>query len=295
MDFPGLNLRLARWARRRGIRTVHLVAPQTWAWAPWRVRRVRRAVDLLLVTFPFEEAVFRAAGVPTSYVGHPLFEAPLAPPRTGADPDATAPVEIRPGSRSRDVRRQAPIALEAAALAEERVSPPPRFTVRLGSLRAEAAFRDVLARARRRPSRLEIRTDSEADAEPLRAALTTSGTSTAELAAAQVPMVVFYRASLLGRLAAAALLTTPWFAMANLLAGREVVPERLVGRGRGGASLLASDLVALLTDRARWSATRAALGAVRSRLSLPGVADRVARHVLASGVTPPATTASGGA
>jgi lipid-A-disaccharide synthase len=91
-------------------------------------------------------------------------------------------------------------------------------------------------------------------------------------------MVVMYRVSLLARIGAWALVTSPFVAMANLLAGREVVPERLVGR-RGGA-LLADDLLAILGDSARWSATRAALGEVRARVAHEGVADRAARWAL---------------
>jgi lipid-A-disaccharide synthase len=222
VDFPGLNLRLARWAKKRGIRTVHLVAPQTWAWAPWRAGRVRRAVDSLLVTFPFEEAVFAERGVAATFVGHPLFEAPLPPPRSppaGPAEGGEAVVELRPGSRSRDVRRQAPIVLRAAALVEER-RPGTRFLARLDSPRAAAAFEDARRRAGPAPARLDVRTGAESDGQAVHAALTTSGTSTAELAVQQVPMVVFYRVSWLGRLGALLLVTSPWIAMANLLAGR---------------------------------------------------------------------------
>ena len=279
VDFPGLNLRIARWARRRGIRVVHLVAPQTWAWAPWRTARLARAVDLLLVTFPFEEPVFRSAEVSAAYVGHPLFEAPLPPPLSPETlPEGDLVVELRPGSRAKEVRRQGPIVLDAAARLEERV-PAARFLVRLASAQSEAVFREVLAKAPRVPRRLEIRVGPGPEGLSLAAALSTSGTSTAELAASQVPMVVFYRVSFLGRVGAALLVTTPFIAMANLLAGRALVTERLVS-ARGGR-VLADDLAALLGDPARWRAVRDGLGEVRARLAREGVADRVARAVLA--------------
>jgi lipid-A-disaccharide synthase len=281
VDFPGLNLRLARWARARGIRTVHLVAPQAWGWAPWRVRRVRRAVDRLLVAFPFEAAWFREAGVAATYVGHPLFEAPLPPPRStdalDAAPGGTLLVELRPGSRSREVARQGPIVVEAAARVAARM-PRVRYVARLASAETETAFRSCLGRAGA-TFPVDVRVGPPAAGEPpVAAALTTSGTSTCELAVDLVPMVVLYRVSWLGRVGAKALVTSPFVAMANLLAGREVVPERLVGRG-GGASL-AEDLVALLSDPARWSSTRAALGDVRARVAHPGVAERAARAAL---------------
>ena len=280
VDFPGLNVRLARWARGRGIRTVHLVAPQTWGWAPWRAGRLRRAVDRLLVTFPFEAAWFSDRGVTASFVGHPLFEAPLPPPRSPEAPPGAAPwIELRPGSRRRDVRRQTPILLDAARRVRERI-PSAKFLVRLDSSGALEEFAAIESRRRPGgPENFDVRAGSGPGEPRVAAALTTSGTSTCELAVDQVPMVVFYRASFLGRLGAKALVTSPFIAMANLLAGKEIVPERLVGR-RGGAAL-ADDLVAILEDPARWSAMREALGVVRDRVSHSGVADRAARAILA--------------
>ena len=277
VDFPGLNLRLARWAKRRGIETVHLVAPQTWAWANWRTGRLRRAVDRLLVTFPFEAPIFREAGIDARYVGHPLFEAPLPPPASPDTLPATGPVvELRPGSRRREVRSQGPIVLDAAReIAAHR--PDAKLLVRLASARAEPLFREALAAAAPGLPPLEIVVGPHPPP-PLSAALTTSGTSTAELSVALVPMVVFYRVSLLARLGKQLFLTTPWFSLANLLAGREIVAEHLVGR-RAGASLGAA-VVALLTDPERWATARRELGEVRARVSHPGVADRCARAIL---------------
>jgi lipid-A-disaccharide synthase len=280
VDFPGLNLRLARWARRRGIRTVHLVAPQTWAWAPWRLGRVRRAVDQLLVTFPFEEAVFREAGVNAAYVGHPLFETPLPAPASPERPPTDGVwIELRPGSRRKELGRQGPIVLDAAKrIAASR--PGTRFLVRLASARSETLFRDLLARHRGLPG-LEMRVGAGREEPAFAAALTTSGTSTAELAVAQVPMAVFYRVSALGRLAARLLVTSPFVALPNLLAGRRIVSERLVGRG--GGARLAEDVLGLLSDPSRWRESRADLGRIRASVGHPAVADRVARATLAGG------------
>lgn len=277
VDFPGLNLRLARWARRRGIRTVHLVAPQTWAWAPWRTGRLRRAVDRLLVAFPFEAPWFRAEGLDARYVGHPLFEAPLPPPASPETLPEAPLVELRPGSRRREVRRQGPTVLAAAQRASRAV-PAARFVVRLASERARAAFDAATGGPDALPAGVTVKVGPGDLGGPVAAALTTSGTSTAELAVAQVPMVVFYRLPLLLRALRPAFLLSPWFAMANVLAGERVVEERLVGASDGPA--LGDALAALLTDRARWTATREALGRVRARVTHPDVADRVARAVL---------------
>ena len=278
VDFPGLNLRLARWARRRGITTIHLVAPQTWAWAGWRTARLPRAVDRMLVTLPFEPAIFREAGLDTRYVGHPLFEAPVPPPASPEELPATAPVvELRPGSRRRDVRRQGPIVLDAAReIAAKR--PDARLLVRLASERSQPVFREVLEAAGPGLPPMEVVVGPGGGASPLAVSLTTSGTSTAELAVSLVPMVVFYRVTPLGRVGVALFLTTPWFSLANLLAGRDIVFERLVGRHEG--KRLAAEVLSLLEDPARWAQMRRDVGHVRDRVCHPGVADRCARAIL---------------
>ena len=110
------------------------------------------------------------------------------------------------------------------------------------------------------------------------ASLSTSGTSTAELAVDLVPMVVFYRVSPFGRLFKALFVTSPWFALPNLLAGRGAVPERLVSP-RGGARL-GAELAGLLSDEAQWTAQREVLAGVRDRVTHADVADRAARAIL---------------
>jgi lipid A disaccharide synthetase len=116
---------------------------------------------------------------------------------------------------------------------------------------------------------------------PLLAALASSGTVTAELATALVPMSVSYRITWLARIGAELWVTAPYFCLANLLAGRRIVPERLVTR-RTSAARLADDFLAVAADAGAWTRLRAELAIVRGRLESPHVADRAARAVLAS-------------
>jgi lipid-A-disaccharide synthase len=151
--------------------------------------------------------------------------------------------------------------------------------VRLASQRSERALRALLESGVAAPKVLDVRVGPQASEPPLSAALTTSGTSTTELAVALVPMAVFYRVSWIGRIAARLLVTSPFVSMANLLAGRRVVSERLVGAG--AAPVLAQDVLDLLSDPSRWGRTRADLAEIRAKVAHPDVADRVARAVLA--------------
>lgn len=280
VDFPGLNGRLAGWARRRGIPTVHLVAPAVWAYAPWRLGRWRRAVSRLLTLFPFEPALFQGSGLATTYVGHPLFEAPLPPPRTpeawpGGGPST---VELLPGSRTGELKAHVALFAEAAALLERRL-PQVHFVLRLAEERQRPLVESLLSGARARPTRLRLDVGAQPLPAPLLAALASSGTVTAELGVGLVPMSVVYRVSWLMRLGTELALTAPYVCLANLIAGRPIVSERLVTLRRA-ARTLADDLAAVAESPQAWTRARADLQVVRDRLEVAHVAERAARAVL---------------
>ncbi|MGE0190674.1 MAG: lipid-A-disaccharide synthase [Planctomycetota bacterium] len=275
VDFPGLNLRLARFAKTRGVRTIHLVAPQIWAHGPWRVVRCRRALHRLLASFPFEVPLLAGGGIPTWHVGHPLFEAPAPAPRTPAEPPGgEAVVEIWPGSRRQEISGTAPL---LGLLARELVARrgPTRFVPRL----ADPAHREALEAGWRTIDGAPALAP-DAGGLPLLGALACSGTATAELAVALVPHAGLYRVGRAKRVLAWLGVTAPFILLPNLVAGRRVVPERLLAGTREAASA-ADDLLAPLADPARWSATRADLETVRARLVTSDVAERAARAVLA--------------
>jgi len=281
VDFPGLNVRLARWAKKRGIRTVHLVAPQLWAHTPWRIVRWRRAVDLVLATFPFAPSLFERAGLHTVYVGHPLFEAPLPPPR-GSETLVTAEpavVELWPGSRARELHRHARMLVEAAADVGAHW-PNARFVVRLAKDEHRALFEAGEAAATRRPEHLTCITGAPTYDEALLGALAASGTATAQLAADLVPMSVFYRVGFVEWCFAKMLITAPWISLANLVLGRALLPERLCFASDSGAKVSAEFLAAAGNEPNR-SEMRAGLEEVRARLETPDVAARTARVLLA--------------
>lgn len=296
-DYPGLNLRLARAARRRGVPFVLYVAPQVWAWAPWRARRIARDVALVLPILPFEQAVFEAAGARVAYVGHPLFAHLARRPadetfrrslREGLGRDA-ALVALMPGSRRSEVEGNLPI-LAAAARRAAAARPGLRFVVPLASERLRPLVEEGL---RRGGIAAEIsppdRSDDAMAASD--AAVTVSGTATLHLAAHGVPGVVVYRASSASRALARVLLVTPWFSLPNLLAGEEVLPEFLADAGDGDR--VGDALLRLLPGGEDRERVVLSLRALRERMDAGDVAERAARWVLAAaaprrpGVTPP--------
>ena len=280
VDFPGLNVRLAGWARARGIRTVHLVAPQIWAHTPWRILRWRRAVDVLLASFPYEPALFEQAGLHTVYVGHALFESPLPAPRTQESPPAgPAVVELWPGSRRREIERHAPLLVEAAAEVE-RSRAELVFVVRLARPEHEAIFRRAALRGRWSPRELAFVVGEPELPAPLLGAIASSGTATAQLAVGLVPLTVFYRIGFIDWCFAQLIVTAPFIALANLVLGRRAITERLCWAPDNGERI-AQEFLAAAGTAAAWRATRADLAEVRRRLENEHVALRAAGWVLA--------------
>jgi len=226
IDYPDFNLRLARELRRRGVPVVYYVSPQLWAWRRGRIRHVRETVERMLVIFPFEEALYREAGVPCTFVGHPLVDLvrPAADPRaflerTGLDPGRPV-VAILPGSRAKEVRHNlTPLAGAIEMLARQR----PRLQFLLAaapSLDPETLQRPLAG--------LPVRLVTGQTQDVLSAAtvaLVASGTATVEAALLGTPMVVVYRVAPLTYALGRPFVSVPRFAMVNLIAGREVVPE----------------------------------------------------------------------
>ncbi len=284
IDYPGLNLRLAGAARKRGIPFVDYIAPQVLAWAPWRARAMARTVARVVSILPFEEPIFRESGADVVFVGHPLFES-LAQ-RTedtafrarlrAAVPEGGALVALLPGSRRAEVEANLPMQLGAAQMVLAH-SPDTRFVVPLA---AERLRPFVEAAVEKGPGGVVIAppgTSDDAMAEA-DAAITVSGTATLHLVAHGTPAVVMYRVSAVNRLLAALLLVSPFIALPNLLSGREVLPEFLAGDG--DEQRVANALLGVMPGGPSRGAALEALADIRARLHVTEVADRVAVCVL---------------
>lgn len=282
IDFPDFHLRLAKRARSRGVPVVYFVSPQVWAWRRGRVRVLRRLVRRMLVLFPFERAFYEEAGVPVSFVGHPVVERvdpdeprPDLLERAGLDPGRPV-VALLPGSRRSEVSRLLPPMIDAARiLASGR--PGLQFLVpRAGTLPAaaleaplrEAAIPGLRVHAGDFPQILTACT----------AGAVASGTATLEAAVAGLPAVVVYRMNrwsyALGRL----LVRVDHVGMPNLVAGRRLLPELIQEECNGPA--IAREVGAFLDDPERVESTRQGLREVRRRLGEPGAFERAARAIL---------------
>ncbi|MDS4029605.1 MAG: lipid-A-disaccharide synthase [Candidatus Contendobacter sp.] len=232
IDAPDFNLGLERRLRAHGIPTVHYVSPSVWAWRPWRVRKIVRAVDLMLTLFPFEAAFYRDHGVPVRTVGHPLADAiplrsdPLAARRALGlpGPDEAPVVALLPGSRWGEVSRLGPLLLDTAVWLGAR-RPELRFVLPAATPRLYAMLAGMQTeRAPALPLTL-AQGQSRAAMAAADVVLLASGTATLEAMLLKRPMVVAYRVAPVTAWLARRLVRISHFALPNLLAGRELVPE----------------------------------------------------------------------
>src|SRR5579872_5713073 len=222
IDSPAFNWRVARQMKRRGIPTVYYVAPQFWAWRQGRVRLLRDYIDKALVIFPFEEKFYRERGVDATFVGHPLAELPCPTIERNdyaaqfhLDP-AKLWITLMPGSRIKEVRMNLPTILESAAL----LGTPYEFLLPVAPTLDRDFLRGLIGSHKITlvPEALHALWHS-------RAGIIASGTATVEAAMMNTPFVMVYRVSPLTYLLGRSRVKVPHFAMVNLIAEEEVVPE----------------------------------------------------------------------
>jgi lipid-A-disaccharide synthase len=275
VDYADFNLRLARVLKRRGVPVVYYVSPQVWAWRRGRMRTIRESVAHMVVIFPFEERLYRDAGVPVTFVGHPLVD--LARPAAdraaflaaqGFDP-ARPLLAVLPGSRRQEVAHNlAPIAGALRLLRARRADLQLALAV-APSLDAGLLERDLAGLPIKR-----IAGHTHALLGAASAGIVASGTATVEAALLDLPMVVVYRLSPFTYALGRPFVRVPHYAMANLIAGREVVKELIQSDFRPEA--VTREILALLDDRGRRDRVREGLSEVRARLGPPGASARAA-------------------
>ena len=281
IDNPGLNLRLARIAHRAGHRVVYYVSPQIWAWKPGRIKLIARVVDRMLVILPFEEALYRKAGVPCEFVGHPLLDV-IAPSydrhelrkRFGCE-QAPRVLGILPGSREREVRLLLPDMLQAAGRLQEQFLGLEVLVAQAASI-PDQLIHDLIV-----TSGVAVRVVRDQANEVIAAAdalLVASGTATLQAAIIGTPMVIAYKGSAFSYWLARRLICIPWIGLANIVAQRQIAPELIQHEATAGR--MAVEVRRLLEDEEAAGSVQSALTAVRRSLGEPGASRRAAMAVL---------------
>ncbi len=232
VDSPAANFPICKIAKRLGVKVVHLVAPQIWAWGRWRIHKLRRRTDLVLCLLPFEEEFFRKRRVQARFIGHPLFDAPIDGAeldRRCADfGDGSPRIALMPGSRPSEIGKSVPLLLDSFRQLQTRYPGINGVIAATKPSVADAirAMADVPGQGGWPRNLRVVSGDTDAVVRWCELALVVSGTVTLQIARQLRPMVVFYRSSpLLYYLFAKWIVATKYFTLPNVLAHRQVVPE----------------------------------------------------------------------
>jgi len=219
IDYPGFNMRIAKWARQQGLRIIYYISPQVWAWKENRVKQIRTNVDKMLVILPFEKEFYRKWNYKVEYVGHPLVEVidaaaaanhPPSPPKKNI-------IALLPGSRKQEILKKLPIMLECS-----RFFPDYQFVVAQAPGQDPEFYKNLVAPY---PNVSSVRNETYSLLLTAQAACVTSGTATLETALFGVPEVVCYKGSSISYQIARRLIKVKYISLVNLIMDKLVVKE----------------------------------------------------------------------
>jgi lipid-A-disaccharide synthase len=287
IDFPDFNFRLAAAIRRLGVPIVYYIPPQLWAWRSGRMKTLKSLADRILVIFPFEPAIYESAGVPATFVGHPLVELAAATASRGAflsgvglDP-ARPVVALLPGSRANEVREILPTVVSSLPHIAGRVPGVQFLLARAPGL--DGALLGPLGASPVPVAIVENRSDDVLQA--AQAVITASGTATVQAAIHGCPMVIVYRVAPLSYAIGRRFVHVDTFGMVNLVAGTRVAPELI--QDAFTAESVADETARLLTDAPARARMVSGLRDVNARLGGHGASRRAAQAVLEAAAAGP--------
>lgn len=278
IDYPGFNLRIAEWAKKKGIKVVYYISPQIWAWKESRVKQIRRNVDRMLVILPFEKEFYRKWNYDVDYVGHPLVDVvdsaanDLEPlPETAVSPlNEKNIIALLPGSRAQEVAKKLPVMLEVT-----RSFPEYRFIVAKAPSLSDAFYQQFLEQY---SSVRSIRNKTYQLLLQAKAGLVTSGTATLETALFQVPQVVCYKGSNISYQIAKRLVKVKYISLVNLIMDKEVVKELI--QDEMNVENLTRELNRILKDQDTIRQMKKDYSDLKKLLSLGGNASEKAARII---------------
>lgn len=216
IDYPGFNLRIAKWAKKQGIKVIYYIAPQVWAWHKSRVKQMRKNIDKLLIILPFEVDFFAKYGVEAEFIGHPLLDAISKNIDPAYVSESGKPViAILPGSREQEIQTILPIQLSVI----------PHFPDYEFVIAGTEQHRDLYAKTIENQDVKLVFNQTYSLLRSAKAALVKSGTSTLETALFEVPEVVCYKGSWLSYIIAKSVIDIKYIAMVNLIMDKPIVTE----------------------------------------------------------------------
>jgi lipid-A-disaccharide synthase len=283
IDAPDFNLDLEIALKAKGIPTVHYVGPSIWAWRKERIHKIKKAVSHILVLFPFEPKLYQDAGIPVTYVGHPLADMlPDQPNRQSMRekmrlPQAAPIFALLPGSRQSEVKQHAAVYIGTAKLIVEQL-PEAQFLVPLMTRETREIFQEAIWRLDAQALPITLLFGHAHDAMIVAdAVLVASGTATLEAALLKRPMVITYKMPALTYWLMKRKQYQPWVGLPNILAERMVVPELL--QHDATAEKLAEALLAVSQDPEKLADIETTFSAIHTALK-QDTASKAAQAIL---------------
>ena len=284
IDYPDFNLRLARMAKKMGIRVLYYISPQIWAWRRNRIRFIARWVDKMMVIFPFEVPFYQDAGIDAEFVGHPLMDS-IGPSMSQESfkfkyglRGGERVIALMPGSRKGEVLRILPVMLQGAERLVKIHQDTWRFVLIIASTIDQSIIESIIQSHIPEITVTIIRGNTYEALKSAELAFVASGTATLEAAVIGTPMVILYKLSWPTYLIGKALIKVPAIGLANIVAGEKVFPE-LIQEDATGENL-AHEAEKILEDPERRRAMIQGLARIRLRLGEPGAARRAANAVM---------------
>lgn len=280
IDYPGFNLRIASFAKSKGIKVLYYVSPQIWAWGAGRIKAIRKSVTKLALILPFESEIYARYGVDACYVGHPLLDVVKVNlgrheffEKVGLDGNNKL-IALLPGSRIKEVERHIDPLLATAQLMSN-LKPGIQFVL--------PTFSNFRRYIQERISRWKVNicVIDENRYEAMKysdLAISCSGTATLEVALLGTPAIVIYKLAMFSWIVGKMIVRVPFVSLTNLVAGKEVFPEFL--QGEVNPRVLAKEALAIIDDHNRRKQIDSDLDLVRQRLGPPGASRRTAELAL---------------
>ncbi|HON44690.1 MAG TPA: lipid-A-disaccharide synthase [Planctomycetota bacterium] len=285
IDYPGFNLHLASQVKKWDIPVVYYVTPQIWAWAPWRIKKIKKYISKMLVIFPFEVSFYQKANVPVSYVGHPLLDR-IATYQYNtnfkAENNIISPyLALLPGSRHIEIIGNFPVMLWAWSQLNKQQKQPIPAILALSSEKYLPLIKKIYDKRKEKYNLPELQIIQKQTYDVLKNshfALVTSGTATLETAILQTPMLVIYRVKFYHRLLKNLILQCKYFTLPNIIADKEIIPEYLV-TSETPQEIISPFLALWNEDSPERKQMKENLQQLCQQLEKPGASEKVAQEI----------------
>ncbi|MFC1624020.1 lipid-A-disaccharide synthase [Candidatus Omnitrophota bacterium] len=280
VDYPGFNLRFAKYVKQKNIPVVYYISPQVWAWGERRIEEIKKCVDKMIVIFGFEEELYKQAGVKVSFVGHPFLD--IVRPIWKKEKTLkhlhlkhhSIKIALLPGSREQEVERHLLPMLKACELIKTRL-PDTEFILSRRKELDRSIYNKIIAESKIRPHSLEDKPYDIMDIADL--VIVSAGSATLEVAIMQKPMVIIYKTSFITWFLARSMIKIPDIGLVNIVAGKRIVPELTQFGAR--AANIAGESLDILNDKNRRLAIKEDLKRVKEKLGENGAAERAAHTI----------------